>query len=85
MLVYSLEQEVFIDTSKREIEREEFIIVTYCSLSSNLVLTLIGKDFDLCLHNEDESDDEIALKLFKLKDKNFKLHLDFFNTKTKSA
>lgn len=83
MLIYNLEQDLFIDTSEKELEREEFIAITYCSLSESYVLTLIGKDFDLCLHNEDKSNDELALNLFKLKDKRFKLHLDFFNSQIK--
>lgn len=84
MLIYNLEQDLFIDTSEKELERKEFIVITYCSLSESYVLTLIGKDFDLCLHNEDKINDELALKLFKLKDKAFKVYLDFFNSQIKS-
>lgn len=85
MLAYILEKDLFIDTSEKEIDSNEFIIITYCSKTENIVLTLIGKDFDLCLHNEDNTNDEWALKLFKLKDKKFKLYLDFFNSQIKSA
>lgn len=85
MLVYYLKQDLFIDTSEEEVNSDEFIILTYCSKSESFVLTLVGNDFDLCLHNEDESCDEIAVKLFKLKDKKFKLHLDFFKTEIRST
>ena len=85
MLAYILEKDLFIDTSEKEIDSNEFIIITYCSKTENFVLTLIGEDFDICLHNEDNTNDESALKLFKLKDKKFKLYLDFFNCQIKSA
>lgn len=85
MLAYILDKDYFIDTSEKEIDCNEFIIITYCSKTENFVLTLMGKDYDLCLHNENENYDEIALKLFKLKDKNFKLYLDFFNSQIKSS
>lgn len=85
MLAYILEKDIFIDTSEKEIECNEFIVITYCGKTEDIVLTLIGEDFDLCLHNEDNINDEIALKLFKLKDKKFKLYLDYFNSQIKSA
>ena len=78
MLAYNLKQDLFIDTSEEELIRGEIIILAYCSMSESFVLTLIKNNFDLCLHNEDESFDKIAVKLFKMKDKKFKLHLDFF-------
>ncbi len=78
MLVYNLKQDLFIDTSEVELNFEEVIILAYCSKSESLVLTLIENNYDLCLHNENENQDEIAVKLFKQKDKKFKLHLDFF-------
>jgi hypothetical protein len=85
MLVYSLQRDLFIDTSENEIIRDEIIILAYCSKSEDFVLTLVANNYDLCLHNEDESYDEIAAKLFRLKDKNFKLHLDFFKSEIASA
>lgn len=85
MLAYILEKDLFIDTSEKEIDCKEYINITYCSKTENIVLTLIGEDFDLCLHNEGTNNDERALKLFKLKDKKFKLYLDFFNSQIKLA
>lgn len=85
MLAYSLKKDLFIDTSEEEIIYDEIIVLTYCSKSENYVLTLVENNFDLCLHNEDESDDEIAVKLFKLKDRKFKLHLDFLKNEITSA
>lgn len=77
MLAYNLEKDIFFDTSEEEINGDEVIVIAYCGKTENLVLTIIAKDFDLCLHNEDEND-EIAINLFKEKDKKFKFHLDFF-------
>lgn len=85
MLAYSLDKDLFIDTSEKVMDCDEFIIITYCSKTEDIVLTLISKDFDLCLHNEDHVNDEIALKLFKSKNKKFKLYLDFFNPQVKST
>lgn len=84
MLAYNLKQDLFIDTCEVELNHDEAVILAYCSKSESFVLTLVGSNFDLCLHNEDENYDEIAVKLFKLKDKKFKLHLDFFNTEVTS-
>ncbi|WCM41366.1 hypothetical protein MG290_10400 [Flavobacterium sp. CBA20B-1] len=84
MLVYNLKKDLFIDTSEGELIFDEIIILAYCSMTEDFVLTLVGNNSDLCLHNEDESYDEIATKLFKLKDKKFKLHLDFFKTEITS-
>lgn len=78
MLAYNLNKDLFIDTSDEEVNFNEIIILAYCSKIEDFVLTLVRKDCDLCLHNEDVNYDEIAVRLFKLKDKNFKLHLDFF-------
>ena len=85
MLAYNLKQDLFIDTSEVELNSDEVIILAYCSKSESFVLTLVENNCDLCLHNEDKSYDEIAAKLFRLKDKNFKLHLDFFKTEIASA
>lgn len=85
MLAYSLKKDLFIDTSEEELIFDEIIILAYCSMTENFVLTLVGSNSDLCLHNEDENYDEIAAKLFKIKDKKFKLHLDFFKTEITSA
>jgi hypothetical protein len=84
MLAYNLKQDLFIDTSEVELNCDEAVILAYCSKSESFVLTLVGNNFDLCLHNENESCDEIAVKLFKLKDTKFKLHLDFFKTEVTS-
>lgn len=78
MLAYILKQDVFIDTSEMELKCDEVVILAYCSKCESSVLTLVKNSFDLCLHNEDENYDEIAVKLFKLKDKKFKLYTDFF-------
>lgn len=78
MLAYNLKQDFFIDNSEVEFNLDEIIILAYCSKSESFVLTLIGNNTDICLHNEDESCDEIAVKLFKIKDKKFKLYTDFF-------
>lgn len=75
MLAYNLEKDMFFDTSEEEINGDEVIIIAYCGKTEKLVLTIIAKDFDLCLHNEN---DEIAINLFKEKDKKFKFHLDFY-------
>lgn len=78
MLAFNLKQDLFIDTSEQEFNCDEFIILTYCSKSESFVLTLFEDNTDLCLHNENDKHDETAIKLFKQKDKNFKMHLDFF-------
>ncbi len=78
MLAFNLKQDLFIDTSEEEFNCDEYIILTYCSKSESFVLTLVEENSDLCLHNENQNHDEIAIKLFKEKDKKFKLHLDFF-------
>ena len=85
MLAYNLKEDLFIDTSEVELNCDEVIILAYCSMSESFVLTLIKNNFDLCLHNEDENYDKIAVKLFKQKDKKFKLHLDFFKSEVTSA
>lgn len=78
MLAFNLKQDLFIDTSEEEFNCDEYIILTYCGKSESFVLTLVENNSDLCLHNENENYDEIAVKLFKQKDIKFKSHLDFF-------
>ena len=74
----NLEKELFFDTSEEEINGVEIVILAYCGKTENLVLSILAKDYDLCLHNEDENYDKIAINLFKQKDEKFKLYLDFF-------
>lgn len=85
MLAYNLKKDLFIDSSEGELISDEIIILAYCSMTEDFVLTLVRNNSDLCLHNEDENYDEIASKLFKQKDKKFKLHLDFFKTEITST
>lgn len=84
MLAYNIKQDLFFDTSEFELNSDEVIILAYCCKSDSFVLTLVENDYDLCLHNEDKNNDEIAAKLFRLKDKNFKLYLDFFKSEIAS-
>ena len=48
---------------KVELNSDGVIILVYCSKSESFVLTLVANNYDLCLHNEDESYDEIAVKI----------------------
>ncbi len=78
MLTYSIKNNVFIDNSE-EINEDAYIILSYCGLSNEFVLTLIEDNVVLCLHNENQNLTSKANELFKVKNASFKNYLDFFN------
>lgn len=62
------------------VNETDFLRVTICEHINEQVITLISFDDEpICLHNEDEETDKIAVNLFINEDENFKKHLDFFN------
>ena len=77
MLTFSIKNNDFIDNSE-EINENAYIILTYCGLSEEFVLTLIEENVVICLHNENQNSTLKANELFKLKDVRFKDYLDFF-------
>ena len=77
MLTFSIKNNDFIDNSE-EINEDAYIILTYCGLSEEFVLTLIEENVVLCLHNENPHSTIKANELFKLKDISLKNYLDFF-------
>jgi hypothetical protein len=64
------------------VNETDFLRVTTCEHTNKQVITLIMfGDEPLCLHNEDEKTDNLAIELFSKEDENFKNHIDFFNQK----
>jgi hypothetical protein len=64
------------------VNETDFLRVTICEHKNEQVITYISFDNEpICLHNEDEETDKIAIDLFINQDENFKEHLDFFNQK----
>jgi hypothetical protein len=60
------------------VNETDFLRVTICEHRNEQVITLILFDDEpICLHNEDEETDKIAVNLFINEDENFKKHLDF--------
>ena len=58
----------------------DFLRITTCEYRNEQVITLIAFGQEpLCLHNEDEETDKIAVELFVNQNEDFKKHLDFFN------
>lgn len=65
-----------------EVLQSNVVIITWCNYTNKNTITLIESDYTiLCLHNENEDFENIALELFKLKDIRFKEFLSFFNEK----
>lgn len=57
----------------------DFLRITTCEHKGEQVITLISFGQEpLCLHNEAEETDNVAVELFINEDENFKKHLDFF-------
>lgn len=76
MLQYNIKNNSFNEEEKIN---PDTVIIIYCNQSEKNVLTYIDSHYEtICLHNEDESYDNIAADLFKLQDIKFKEFVDFF-------
>jgi hypothetical protein len=61
------------------VNETDFLRITICEHRNEQVVTLISfGEEPLCLHNEDEETDKIAVELFANKNEEFKNHVDFF-------
>jgi hypothetical protein len=76
MLQYNIENNSFDEEEKIN---PDTVILAYCNQSENHVLTYVDSQYEtICLHNENENYDKIAVDLFKLQDIRFKEFVDFF-------
>ena len=77
-MYYNLKTNSFTQKLPSVIETD-FLRVKTCEHTDTRVVTYISfGDEPICLHNEDEETEKIAVELFINQDDNFKKHLDFF-------
>lgn len=77
-MYYNLKTNTFTKTLPN-VNVTDFLRITTCEHKNEQVITLITfGDEPLCLHNEDEETDNIAVELFINQNEDFKNHVDFF-------
>ena len=76
MLQYNIENNSFNEEEKIN---PNTIILVWCNQSEKHILTYVDSHYEtICLHNENESYDDISIMLFKLQNVEFKRYLDYF-------